>query len=92
MKNPTPGLLKAKIEARLSEDLSRQIDAWIAAQPEPRPSRSEAIRFALREWLASQSAAVKSPALPTPSEAFLRALGHREENGEGPGVRLRKER
>jgi Arc/MetJ-type ribon-helix-helix transcriptional regulator len=56
-----PGNDKEMIRsARLSEDLSRRIDAWIAAQPEPRPSRSEAIRFALRDWLASQSAIVKS--------------------------------
>ncbi len=27
------------------------LDAWIAAQPEPRPSRPEAIRLALKEWL-----------------------------------------
>jgi Arc/MetJ-type ribon-helix-helix transcriptional regulator len=39
-------------------DLTHQLDAWIAEQPEPRPSRSEAIRFALRDWLASQSSAV----------------------------------
>ncbi len=25
--------------------------AWIAAQPEPRPSRPEAIRLALKDWL-----------------------------------------
>jgi len=28
-----------------------QLDAWIAAQPEPRPSRPEAIRLALKDWL-----------------------------------------
>jgi len=28
-----------------------QLDAWIAAQPEPRPSRPEAIRVALKDWL-----------------------------------------
>jgi len=33
-----------KIELRLSEDLSSQINAYIAAQHQPRPSRSEAIR------------------------------------------------
>ena len=27
------------------------IDAWISAQPEPRPSRPEAIRLALKDWL-----------------------------------------
>jgi len=38
-------------ESRLSEDLSRRIDAWIAAQPEPRPTRPEAIRRLLAEAL-----------------------------------------
>jgi Arc/MetJ-type ribon-helix-helix transcriptional regulator len=47
----TPGLLKTKIDLRLSEDLSRRIDAWIASQPEPRPSRPEAIRRLLAEAL-----------------------------------------
>jgi hypothetical protein len=61
--------------ARLSEDLSRRIDAWIAAQPEPRPSRPQAVRRLLNEALA-KPADVKSPVLPTPSDAFLRALGH----------------
>ena len=37
--------------ARLSEDLSRRIDAWIATQPEPRPTRREAIRRLLAEAL-----------------------------------------
>jgi Arc/MetJ-type ribon-helix-helix transcriptional regulator len=60
---------------RLSEDLSRRIDAWIAAQPEPRPSRSEAVRRMLSQAL-GKSADVKSPALPPVSDAFLRALGH----------------
>jgi hypothetical protein len=45
MKNSTPRRpTTTKIESRLSEDLSRRIDAWIAAHPEPRPSRPEAIR------------------------------------------------
>lgn len=53
MRNPTPGrpTTKVKIESRLSEDLSRRIDAWIAAQPEPRPTRPEAIRRLLAEAL-----------------------------------------
>jgi DNA-binding transcriptional LysR family regulator len=71
MKNPTPGLLKAKIEARLSEDLSRRIDAWIAAQPEPRPNRSEAIRRLVTEALRDPMVCF-APASP-PSSAFLRA-------------------
>jgi Arc/MetJ-type ribon-helix-helix transcriptional regulator len=51
MKNSTLSRPTTKIESRLSEDLSRRIDAWIAAQPEPRPSRSEAIRRILSQAL-----------------------------------------
>jgi hypothetical protein len=51
------------------------LDAWIAAQPDPQPSRPEAIRRLLAEAL-GKPADVKSPLLPTPSDAFLRALGH----------------
>jgi ribosome-binding protein aMBF1 (putative translation factor) len=58
--------------ARLSEDLSRRIDAWIAAQPEPRPSRSDAIRRILSQAL-GKTADVKSPELPRASDGFLRA-------------------
>jgi hypothetical protein len=51
MKNSTPSRPTTKIESRLSEDLSRRIDAWIASQPEPRPTRSEAIERLLAEAL-----------------------------------------
>jgi hypothetical protein len=55
MKNPTPSRPTTKSEpideSRLSIDLSKRIDAWIAAQPEPRPSRPEAIRRLLNEAL-----------------------------------------
>ena len=30
------------------------LDAWIAAQPDPKPSRPEAIRHALTDWLTGQ--------------------------------------
>lgn len=30
------------------------LDAWIEAQPEPRPTRPEAIRHALARWLTAQ--------------------------------------
>jgi hypothetical protein len=40
------------VALRLPGALSFQIDEWIAAQPEPRPSRSEAIRRLLAEALA----------------------------------------
>ena len=36
---------------RLYPELEIALDAWIAAQPDPKPSRPEAIRVALREWL-----------------------------------------
>jgi hypothetical protein len=39
---------------RLGRDLIATLDAWIAAQPDPKPSRSEAIRIALSEWLKSK--------------------------------------
>jgi hypothetical protein len=44
----------------------------------------------LGEALGKSADADKSPTLPPASDAFLQALGHREENGEGPGVRLTK--
>jgi DNA-binding XRE family transcriptional regulator len=50
-KNTTRGQPKTKIESRLSEDLSRRIDAHIAAQPQPRPTRHEAIRRLLSQAL-----------------------------------------
>jgi Arc/MetJ-type ribon-helix-helix transcriptional regulator len=62
MTDSTPSLPTTKIESRLREDMSRQIDAWIAAQPEPRPSRSEAIRRLLAEALAREAAARAIPA------------------------------
>jgi Arc/MetJ-type ribon-helix-helix transcriptional regulator len=62
MTDSTPSLPTTKIESRLREDMSRQIDAWIAAQPEPRPSRSEAIRRLLAEVLAREAAARAIPA------------------------------
>jgi transcriptional regulator with XRE-family HTH domain len=61
LKNPTPSRPTTKIESRLSEDLSRQIDDWIAAQREPRPSRSEAIRRLLAKALGREAAARAIP-------------------------------
>jgi Arc/MetJ-type ribon-helix-helix transcriptional regulator len=77
------------VHVRLTRSAVDGLDAWIAAQPDPRPSRPEAIRRLLAEALGKQ-ADIKSSALPSASDAFLRALGHREENGEVPGLRLRK--
>jgi hypothetical protein len=39
------------IGLRLYPELDAALDAWIAKQPEPRPSRPEAIRRILREAL-----------------------------------------
>ena len=39
---------------RLPSDLGAAVDRWAADQNEPRPSRSEVIRLALRDWLAGQ--------------------------------------
>jgi Arc/MetJ-type ribon-helix-helix transcriptional regulator len=39
------------VSFRLGPPTSDALDAWIVSQPEPRPSRSEAIRIALRDWL-----------------------------------------
>ena len=41
--------------SRLREDVRIRIDAWIAAQPEPRPSRSVAIQRLLAEALAKEA-------------------------------------
>ena len=62
MTDSTPSLPTTKIEVAPPKDMSRQIDAWIAAQPEPRPSRSEAIRRLLAEALAREAAARAIPA------------------------------
>jgi len=36
---------------RLYPDIEEALDAWIARQPEPRPSKPEAIRRILRQAL-----------------------------------------
>jgi len=36
---------------RLPADLKGALDKWIEQQPEPKPSRSEAIREAVKDWL-----------------------------------------
>jgi hypothetical protein len=71
MKNPTPCRPNVR-SARLSEDLSRRIDAWIAAQPEPRPSRSEAIRRILSQALRKTADVVKVAGVAPASDVILR--------------------
>ena len=51
-KRGPPATGKTPIVAlRIGPPLSSSLDAWIAEQPEPRPSRSEAIRRLLTEAL-----------------------------------------
>ena len=47
---PPTGIGKA-IGLRLYPELEASLDAWIADQPDPKPSRPEAIREALAEHL-----------------------------------------
>ncbi|MFK5597935.1 hypothetical protein ACFZ8E_13095 [Methylobacterium sp. HMF5984] len=42
------------ITVRAPPALVTPLDAWIADQPEPKPSRPEAIRHALTDWLTGQ--------------------------------------
>jgi hypothetical protein len=39
------------IGVRVHPDLEAELDSWIAAQPEPRPSKPEAIRHLVRKGL-----------------------------------------
>ena len=63
------------VHVRLTRPAVDALDAWITKQPEPRPTRPEAVRRLLAEAL-GKPADAKSPALPPASDAFLRALGH----------------
>ena len=58
-----PRVDSEEVSARLERRMLDALDARIAAQPEPRPTRSEAIRRLVAEAL-GMPAAVKSPALP----------------------------
>ena len=42
------------VMVRVAPALLSPLDAWIADQPEPKPSRPEAIRYALTDWLTGQ--------------------------------------
>jgi hypothetical protein len=57
MTDPTPKQPTEPIDsARLEDEVRKKVDAWIAAQPEPRPSRAEAI-----ERLLARSSPRKPP-------------------------------
>jgi hypothetical protein len=78
MSDSMPERPKTEIEpidsTRLRKEVRKKVDAWIAARPEPRPSRSEAIERLLAEALAREAAA--------------RAIA--PDDGGGAGVMLRK--
>jgi nickel-dependent lactate racemase len=58
MTDPTPKQPTEPIDStRLREEVRKKVDAWIASQPEPRPTRSEAIERLLAEALAREAAA-----------------------------------
>lgn len=46
--------MNARITATLTDDVLAALDAWIAREPAPRPSREEALATAVCEWLAAQ--------------------------------------
>jgi len=50
-RKPRPKETGTLIGVRLQARPLDALDTWIAAQPEPRPSRPEAIRVALKDWL-----------------------------------------
>jgi hypothetical protein len=58
MTDPTPKQpTEPPDSTRLREVVRKKVDAWIASQPEPRPTRSEAIERLLAEALAREAAA-----------------------------------
>lgn len=42
------------VVVRCHDEQLTPLDAWIADQPDPKPSRPEAIRHALNDWLIGQ--------------------------------------
>lgn len=42
------------VTVRLQPEHAAPLDAWIADQPDPKPSRPEAIRYALSDWLTTK--------------------------------------
>lgn len=53
-RGPKPTGQGVPVQVRLHPNALQPLDAWIAAQPDPKPSRPEAIRYALTDWLTSQ--------------------------------------
>ena len=53
-KGGRPRVDATPIMVRVAPPLLSPLDAWIAAQPDPKPPRPEAIRHALTDWLTGQ--------------------------------------
>ena len=47
----TPATRPLTVAARIGPDLRAAMDAWRAAQPDPKPTRAEAVKVALSTWL-----------------------------------------
>ena len=43
-----------RLVAHAAPQLLAALDMWIARQPEPRPTRSEAVKLILEDWLVGQ--------------------------------------
>lgn len=43
-----------KIPATLNSEILAALDGWIASEPEPKPTRENAVSLAVCEWLAAQ--------------------------------------
>jgi hypothetical protein len=50
-RGPAPTGKGEQVFVRLQPDLLKPLDAWIAEQDPPLPTRAAALRVALRDWL-----------------------------------------
>jgi hypothetical protein len=50
-RGPAPTGKGEQVQVRLHTDLLAPLDRWIADQPTPKPSRPDAVRAALKDWL-----------------------------------------
>ncbi len=49
----TPATAPLTLATRVSPVLKAAVDAWREAQPDPKPTRAEALKLALTDWLTS---------------------------------------
>lgn len=47
----TPATAPLTLATRVSPALKAAVDAWREAQPDPKPTRAEALKLALTDWL-----------------------------------------